>query len=190
MVKRLALLFCEYHSDGTVCQRITCEFMTVSSRARQGEEDASLHDVLRVDGHMPDEIGLWCPAGHPAADDVGQVGDADCIHGILRAIVLRAARDDCAARQRFARQDSASSDPASPPNDGCRSAGPPSLLVRGLRSACLPQVRTGRPATSAVNQPGRRSSPGCRGVAAAGPRRVPDDRTRSRGSARAGSWPL
>ena len=29
---------------------------------------------------MPDEIGLWRPAGHPAADDVGQVGDADCIH--------------------------------------------------------------------------------------------------------------
>jgi hypothetical protein len=29
---------------------------------------------------MPDEIGLWCPAGHPAADYAGQVGDADCIH--------------------------------------------------------------------------------------------------------------
>src|SRR6185312_5964859 len=70
----------EYHPDGAVCQRIAREFMTVGPRARQSEEDASLHDVLGVDGHMPDEIVLWCPAGHAAANDVGQVGDADCIH--------------------------------------------------------------------------------------------------------------
>src|SRR6516162_3040329 len=67
----LALALCEYHSDGAVSQRIARELMTVSSRARQGEEKASLHDVLGVDGHMTDEIGLWCPAGHRAANDVG-----------------------------------------------------------------------------------------------------------------------
>src|SRR5215468_4630483 len=35
----------EYHSDGAVSQRIARELMTVGSRARQGEENAALHDV-------------------------------------------------------------------------------------------------------------------------------------------------